>query len=380
MTVRTQPAQWLTATLLVLASVLVLVPQAQATVPAGNGALLVFGLSRSKCPKGVSPDSALRPRPVARLAGDTAEPSCTDLFGVFRAGPGSRAARLVDDRWSIYGGDVSLSPSGTRIAFARNFLGSGGVDRRALAVAALRRGARAHWLGERAVTPRDSTVVNPSWSPDGARLAYEQTEAESGSTTNGPPLIRVIRRDGGRGRTLTVGCRPAWSAHDLIAFYRSYDYHSSCMDNSEYSPLRRAGIFVIRPDGTGLRQIVRDTLLPVGPTPVHPLSWSPDGRSLAFTAEDRSPRANSASWLYRVAANGTGLRRIAETRSKSGIYQPVWSPDGRRIAFSFPNPDIQYGDPANTYVIPSNPPVSLPPTRWRTVVANAVPLAWETQR
>jgi Tol biopolymer transport system component len=77
------------------------------------------------------------------------------------------------------------------------------------------------------------------------------------------------------------------------------------------------GIFVVRPDGTGIRRLT--------PTAGRTPRWSPDGREIAFDAPDG----------LRVLTVGNGRERLlvrGQTRSETGIW-PTWSPDGRRIAF-----------------------------------------------
>jgi Tol biopolymer transport system component len=49
------------------------------------------------------------------------------------------------------------------------------------------------------------------------------------------------------------------------------------------------------------------------------LSWSPDGRRIAYSAGDA---------VYVLGATGGRARRVAGTG-----WNPAWSPDGRRIAF-----------------------------------------------
>jgi hypothetical protein len=61
--------------------------------------------------------------------------------------------------------------------------------------------------------------------------------------------------------------------------------------------------------------------------------WSPDGSSIAFEISDSSPCgpgdhgcANAQLWV--VGADGTRLRKVSDR-----ARYPVWSPDGKRLAF-----------------------------------------------
>lgn len=72
------------------------------------------------------------------------------------------------------------------------------------------------------------------------------------------------------------------------------------------------GIFVVKPDGTGRRQL--DT---AGSAPV----FSPDGSRLAYVRSD----------IWVVNADGSGRHAL---NGGGGAFAPTWSPDGRRIAYA----------------------------------------------
>jgi hypothetical protein len=61
-------------------------------------------------------------------------------------------------------------------------------------------------------------------------------------------------------------------------------------------------------------------------------SWSPDGRSLAFSRMPLGAETASASDLWLVDADGQNLRPLLQNDLEES--HPVWSPDGRHIAFN----------------------------------------------
>jgi Tol biopolymer transport system component len=82
---------------------------------------------------------------------------------------------------------------------------------------------------------------------------------------------------------------------------------------------KQEDIFVVRRDGTGLRQLTDDSYKDRAPR------WSPDGKRIAFFS-DRSGKWET--WM--INADGSGLQQI--TYSTDGIINPTWSPDGTRLA------------------------------------------------
>lgn len=81
-----------------------------------------------------------------------------------------------------------------------------------------------------------------------------------------------------------------------------------------------SGKQVARVVGGNARKITR-------PLPFSGGSWSPDGALLAYGGVAKGKR----SMLYLVAADGSGLRPVPGT---AGARHPVFSPDGRTVAFS----------------------------------------------
>jgi Tol biopolymer transport system component len=79
-------------------------------------------------------------------------------------------------------------------------------------------------------------------------------------------------------------------------------------------------IFVVNADGSGLRNLTGNA---GGNFPV----WSPDGRQIAFSRDN-----GSTPNLYVMNADGSGQRRV--TQEPIPVWGASWSPDGRRLTFA----------------------------------------------
>jgi Tol biopolymer transport system component len=83
-------------------------------------------------------------------------------------------------------------------------------------------------------------------------------------------------------------------------------------------------LFVMAADGTNVRPLSADGVNPIqGNQPV----WSPDGGRVAFSADQ-----NGDVNLFAVNADGSNLQQI--TAEPGQDQQPSWSPDGSRIVFA----------------------------------------------
>ena len=127
-----------------------------------------------------------------------------------------------------------------------------------------------------------------------------------GSIAGFTGLSRIFRADEDRPAAAT----PANGVLGLTVFDRA----------SESGVRSTAHIFTLRPDGTGLTQLTSGNAIDTD------VSWSPDGRQIAFW---RSGTDSGGIWV--AAADGSDPRQVLETQLSIGAIE--WSPDGSRIAF-----------------------------------------------
>ena len=162
------------------------------------------------------------------------------------------------------------------------------------------------------------------WSPNGSRLACEGLGQTDGSL-NGVYTVRAS--DGGDLKRVTFDPN-------------GDDCPSDYSPNGKQLVVTRANdtsytIDTVKVDGKGLRQITPDGLnfdFCTG-------SWSPHGNEILFSAH--FPDTDRSTILV-AHSDGTGLRQIPvpgcggprSDPSSIGCSGPVWSPDGRKIAFS----------------------------------------------
>jgi Tol biopolymer transport system component len=189
-------------------------------------------------------------------------------------------------------GFPAWAPDGSRLAFLRN------VESRqtqVLYTVPARGGAlRRHFGGGFGLT----ITRRPQWSPDGRRLAF----AAGVGTFN----VYVAQARGGAPRRLRRGDWPAWSP-----------------DGRRIAYTLGSALHVMNADGTRSRRVRSESGsdFSAGPT------WSPDGRRLLFATF----RLQRDLEIAVVNADGTGLRQL--TRNTVHDFSPVWSRGRRQVAF-----------------------------------------------
>jgi TolB protein len=252
------------------------------------------------------------------------------------------------------------SPDGSRIAFHSNRTGRSEIFV-----------MDADGGGLRQLTDGPGESVTPAWSPDGGRIAFAVTVDDNSD-------IYLMDASGADRRRLTEhpgdDSHPHWSADgrriifnsarttpDLAAEWSrqwhevfSLDLesgelrqHTRCRSVCTYPSFspdgrrivyrkvidgpafrwdltpaeRNSEVFVADADGSGEVNLSRSAAYDGWPV------WSPDGKWIAFASNRQGP-ANTGQ-IYLVRPDGTDLRQV--TRGPWSYAQPAWAADGRKL-------------------------------------------------
>jgi serine/threonine protein kinase/Tol biopolymer transport system component len=146
-----------------------------------------------------------------------------------------------------------------------------------------------------------------SLSGDGLRVLFASDEMKTS--------VEWLAFDPVRGRASGERVAVARSAQGIRAAEPSPDGRWIVLDHE--SP--QEDLFVVRSDGTGLRQITADPFRDRSP------GWSADGRWILFSS-DRTGHYE----IWAIRPDGSGLHRVAGMQD-ADLYEPSASPDGRRL-------------------------------------------------
>ena len=180
----------------------------------------------------------------------------------------------------------------------------------------------------RNLTNNPDKDFQPSWSPDGKRIAFMSNRDGHVHAIHGWPTyeIYVMDADGGNLQNLTNNpnddTSPSWSPDGKRIAFASWDgkFIEFVVDFE---------IYVMDADGDNLQNLTNN------PNDDRYPSWSPDGKRIVFSSERAGHfrgEAGITAEIYMMDADGGNQRRLTENRKNDS--SPSWSPDGKRIAFA----------------------------------------------
>jgi len=214
------------------------------------------------------------------------------------------------------------SPDGSRIAYAATGGGGSGAEDGSsqLFVRWLASGATAR------ITGLPDSPQNIAWSPDSRRIAYVMAIPDEGLTLGKAPA----KPEGAK-----------WA--EPLQVIDKLTYRT---DDSGYLKPGWDHLFVIDADGGAPRQLTFGPWHDGGP-----LSWTPDGRSILFSAVrkgdwQRTFRDSDIQSLDLASGTLTAL-----THRNGPDQNPAVSPDGRLIAFTGSDDDGKAFDQDHLYIM-----------------------------
>ena len=156
----------------------------------------------------------------------------------------------------------------------------------------------------------------PCWSPDGKRVAFI---SDRNSATN----LYVANADGSNLKRIitspAVCYMPSWQKTpkgERIVFGMHGD---------------KPEMASVKPDGSGLQMLGEG----------HDPTLSPDGRQICYTGH-----AGGGVTVFVMNPDGSGKRQVVKDISKVGATFPNWSPDSKQLTYSFP-----VGDALELFII-----------------------------
>jgi Tol biopolymer transport system component len=153
-----------------------------------------------------------------------------------------------------------------------------------------------------------------SWSPDGSQIAFSVSDALRAAAlrARGDAPIFIVPVLGGVARRLvSEGSWPSWSPSGTEIAYTDAEGGISIQPSAGGSPRR---------------------IMSAGRDLLHSVSWSPDGKYIAFASGNRPTLQNISVNVVKVMSVGGG-NAVSVSDSTHINVSPVWTPDGKSILY-----------------------------------------------
>ncbi|HEY7484191.1 MAG TPA: protein kinase [Streptosporangiaceae bacterium] len=163
--------------------------------------------------------------------------------------------------------------------------------------------------------PDEQCDTLPRWSPDRKRIAFSRTKGTSAE-------LYVMNADGSglqKITDVTKSTRTSWSPDG-----RKLAYANSVGENRE--------LFIITIGSAKPQRVTFSDSTEGGP------DWSRDGRHLAFWSD-----RDGVQQIFTLDVNQFGKPWTKVTSAPNGADDPMWSPDGKRIAYTWVNQNRKNG-------------------------------------
>jgi hypothetical protein len=232
--------------------------------------------------------------------------------------PGARIATAMPDGSHLTqvssgpGKDVdpAFSPDGARIAFESTRTGGGDIY-----------AMNADGTGVVQLTSDPREDSQPAWSPDGSQIAFTRCGGTNcniwAMTSAGANQHQVTNGPG----NLDLETDPAWSPGGHWIAFRAILAGQHCNR-----------ITIVHPDGTGRQTLTTCSHQHTGGTQDFSPTWSPDGSRIAFWRFYDATLRRRIDRIMVMRRDGSGVHAI--TPASMSASDPAWSPDGSEIAFT----------------------------------------------
>jgi hypothetical protein len=162
-------------------------------------------------------------------------------------------------------------------------------------------------------------------SPSGSKLLYFQPDARNQTSDSAPQDLFVIGADGsGLTRLTPAGTTSAFVPGDSVSWSPDGTRVALAAANGPFWDTTIHSVYIARADGSSFKRI--------GPQGnIWDAVWSPNGRWIAFSMA--STATSGLFELYLMHPDGSGVRQLTLGSDGLSAMPSAWSPDGGQLLF-----------------------------------------------